>query len=264
MEYFVQGIILVWSLITLLFLIFMLLLLDVKVRRGKHDNYNLSEKDLDFLIDLQHEMLTQDNVGQAAPRFWVVAGEKTVWTDADHAEGEQLINDSETVATNFDEAIEYFTDLINGHLDRYDEYRVEIEKESYSTNSYEIRKIDLSIDTEAEDFTKGDNVIDVQSGISNIEELIDTLEEFDLIDEDEYHAASYYTEHHIYPDTLFLTNRGCKKHIESNHYNYDKSAHSYAMTAWRSPEVEQLWSILDKIDWKAIKEKAYANNKNRK
>jgi hypothetical protein len=261
MEYFVQGIILVWSLITLLFLILMLFLFDIKVRRGKQGSYNLTEKDLDFLIDLQHEMLTQDNVGQAAPRFWVVAGEKIVWTDADHAEGEQLINDSEVVATNFDEAVEYFSDLINGHLDEYDDYCLEIEKESNYANSYEIRKIDLSISTSTSDFIEGDNVVEVQSSISNIEELVNALEEFELIDEDEYSIAHYCTEHHVYPDTLFLTNRGCKKHIENNRHNYDKTAHSYAMTAWRSPEVEQLWSILDKIDWNAIKEKAYGTKR---
>ena len=38
--------------------------------------YNLSKEDFDFLIDLQHEMLTQDHVGQASPRFWTVATEK--------------------------------------------------------------------------------------------------------------------------------------------------------------------------------------------
>lgn len=259
MEFFGQILIILWSLTTLMFAIFMVILLAVKYRKEKCDNFNLTEEDLSFLLDLQHEMLTQNNVGQAAPRFWVVAGKKEVWTDADHAEGEHLINDSEVVASNFEEAIEYFTDLINGHLDEYDEYRIEFEKDA--VNSYELRKIDLSIDTEADDFTEGDNVTDMQSYIENIEELIDALEEFELIDEDEYHVAHYCIEHHIYPDTLFLTNRSCKEHIEKNHYNYDKEAHSYAMTAWRSPEVERLWSILDKIDWNSIKEKAYGTKR---
>ncbi len=36
----------------------------------------------------------------------------------------------------------------------------------------------------------------------------------------------------------------CKKHIDKNDYHYNKP-HTYAMTAWRSPEVEKLFSILE-------------------
>ena len=32
----------------------------------------ISKKDIEFLKELQHEMLTQDTVCQADPRFWVV------------------------------------------------------------------------------------------------------------------------------------------------------------------------------------------------
>ena len=67
----------------------------------------------------------------------------------------------------------------------------------------------------------------------------------------------YRNEHHIYPDTMFLTNRSCKRHIELNHYHYDSDVHSYAMTAWRSPEVEKLWDILQKVDWLKMREEIY-------
>ena len=95
------------------------------------------------------------------------------------------------------------------------------------------------------------------SCIANIEELINALDDLCLIEDDEYMVGYYRNEHHIYPDTMFLTNRSCKKHIELNHYHYDANVHSYAMTAWRSPEVEQLWNILQKVDWLKMREETY-------
>lgn len=57
----------------------------------------------------------------------------------------------------------------------------------------------------------------------------------------------------IYSDTLFLTQKSAENHLKSNHYNYDKDAHTYAMTAWRSPEVQMLWKIIQEINWEELK-----------
>lgn len=71
MKYLIAGLFLIWGLVVLCALIF---ILKIVFREEKEqDNFNLTKEDLDFLIDLQHEMLTQDTVCQAAPRFWVVA-----------------------------------------------------------------------------------------------------------------------------------------------------------------------------------------------
>lgn len=101
---------------------------------------NLSNQDIEFLKNLQHEMLTQDKVCQASPIFWVVA-------------------------------------------------------------QYE--KIPTS-------------------------------------------------EHTIQRNTFFLTLRECKEHIQRNHYHYNKTVHSYAMTAWRSPQVEKLYEILENVDFSKL------------
>lgn len=53
------------------------------------------------------------------------------------------------------------------------------------------------------------------------------------------------------PDTLFITKRECQNHIEQNHYHY-KHPHTYAMTAWRSPQIEQLYKVLKETDWARI------------
>ena len=224
------------------------------------ENYNLTQEDLDFLIELQHEMLTQDHVGQAAPRFWVVAGTQKVCVGREYAEGEQLVQDVDIVADDLAEAVKYFEDIIADKADDYEEKGITVvikKQEEFSFEAYKITKIDTSVDTTAEDYNDQDEIIMEQEVITGMDELIEALEDAGVIDEGDYQVGYYRNEHYRYPDTMFLTNRSCKEHIAANHYHYSADAHSYAMTAWRSPEVSRLFDILDKINWKALKENAY-------
>lgn len=59
-------------------------------------------------------------------------------------------------------------------------------------------------------------------------------------------------EHFIRENTMFLTKAEAKRHIELNHYNYSKKAHTYAMTAWRAPKVERLLNILENFQWDGL------------
>jgi hypothetical protein len=52
---------------------------------------------------------------------------------------------------------------------------------------------------------------------------------------------------------MFLTKRECKEHIERNHYHYNDTVHTYAMTAWRSPQVEKLIKILQTENFGEVK-----------
>ena len=53
----------------------------------------------------------------------------------------------------------------------------------------------------------------------------------------------------MYPNTMFLTEKEAREHLERNHYHYSEDAHTYCMVAWRSPEVEKLWEILRETKW---------------
>lgn len=55
-------------------------------------------------------------------------------------------------------------------------------------------------------------------------------------------------ERKIAPNTMFLTLREAQDHIESNRHNYE-DPRPFAMTAWRSPQVEQLYRILHEVDF---------------
>ena len=59
-------------------------------------------------------------------------------------------------------------------------------------------------------------------------------------------------EGYIVPNTLFLTKKEALKHLENNAHHYTKDAHTYAMTAWRSPEFQQLLEIIETFDWDKV------------
>ena len=223
------------------------------------EKHNLTQEELDFLIELQHELNTQDTVCQADPRFWVVAGTQKTYVGEEYSEGEELIGGESVLAYDFEEAIKYFQkEVIIAANEDSDEFEYILEEDSTrSLKSYRFLKIDKSCDKNDEDYTEGDEILEEYNYIDNIEELIEALSDCGIIEDDEYMVGNYRNEHHIYPNTMFLTNRSCKRHIELNHYHYDADVHSYAMTAWRSPEVEKLWDILQKVDWLKMREEAY-------
>ncbi len=207
--------------------------------------FKLTEDDIDFLQDLQFEMLTQDHVGQAAPRFWVVEGTERVFCGTEYGtDGEILYRDTDECADGLEGAIKYFSDHYGAEMEEND---VVIEEDDVM-NGYVVKRVVQHDD--------GEELIAAEN-VWTIEELIDALEEFDVIGSSTYSSACYKLEPHIYPNTMFLTNRSCKEHIRFNHYHYSDDAHSYAMTAWRSPQVERLWQILDKINWEEMRCNTY-------
>lgn len=246
-----------WSLSIFLFIVAV-----VKMTFEKQNyNFNLTEDDIDFLLDLQKEMLTQDTVCQAAPRFWVVAGTRREYRGKEYScDGEILIHDTEEVADGLKDAVEYFNE---NYYEEMESKNIKI-IDGTLKNSYRVFKIDPTIDNTAEEYIDGEEVVFDSDCLTSISELLEAMIDVGVVENDGlYDTASYSNEHYVYPNTMFLTNRSCKKHIEINHYHYSADAHSYAMTAWRSPEVERLWNILDKIDWRKICEVSDVRNQER-
>lgn len=73
-----------------------------------------------------------------------------------------------------------------------------------------------------------------------------------LIDDCDFYIYGYKDSDVIVPDTFFLTKRECEKHIERNSYHYDHP-HTYAMTAWRSPEFERFMKLFKNINLDKMK-----------
>lgn len=179
-------------------------------RSGKIGGRRLKTQDINFLNELQEELITQTNDGNASPVFWVIRqyedqitdsdfGEKTIYfhNDGDHAEFKTL------------------QDLCD-FLCSGEEY---------------------------------DSI-----------EHCETLDEaFDIILCD-YNDSGYFNRYEaisvgvIKPDTLFITKKEAQQHIENNRHHYNRTVHTYAMTAWRSRVVERLWDILRTADFSMLKE----------
>jgi hypothetical protein len=170
----------------------------------------MTKEQIQFLKELQHELKTQDNVGQADPRFWVVAQEE--W----HNCWEETAEDThyyggETTLESFEEVKQHLKD--NGYFDE---------------NGY-VNDVSLEKWEDVEDFH------------------IDSINDYDDLPEyikNEYYEVPVRRVHVIKQDTMFLTRRECQEHIERNYYHYNKTVHPYAMTAWRSPQFEKLIKIL--------------------
>ena len=74
----------------------------------------------------------------------------------------------------------------------------------------------------------------------------------ELLDDSDFYTCGYRNiQSAITPNTMFLTKDECKNHIKLNDYHY-KEPHTYAMTAWRSPQVSELYKILQETDWDCI------------
>lgn len=188
----------------------------------------ITKDDIEFLKELQHEMLTQDHVSQAAPRFWVVRGTVREYGIQDGwCDGESIRIDCESCIDTMEEAYE--------HLIEY-----------YSKIPYKYCK-DKDI------VSYYDDTREEWIELINLEDVCEFLKENG---NDEAEIIGHREVEKIYENTMFLTNRECKAHIKANHYHYPKDAHSYAMTAWRAPEVARLWNILDKINWDEVEKLA--------
>lgn len=180
----------------------------------------MNKEDIEFLKQLQHEMLTQDTVSQANPRFWVVMQTvRDYWVD-DDIDGICIMikNAAENV---FEGDLDVLVNWIKENFDNVKEC------------SYDYGWIDIICEDEKEYYT------------NDISEIREFLEEYSP---DTYSVCYYRDREEIAQDTMFLTLRECNKHIENNKHHYTKP-HSYAMTAWRSPQVARLYKILEQTNW---------------
>lgn len=178
----------------------------------------LSAEDIGFLSILRDELNTQDHDSQAAPRFWAVGDTRRVYgVDIDSADGSIMYetNEGDTLGETILECLASLDDW--GVMDENEELWDEIEAEELE--EYEIDTLCRLLNREIDHIT------------------------FDV--------GGYRDEHIIERSTMFLTKRTCQEHIQRNHYHY-KKPHTYAMTAWRNPEMGRLMEILENVDWEQI------------
>lgn len=174
--------------------------------------------DLDFLKSLQDEMINQETDWQAAPRFWVLRQYEYEPT------GEEWMDKYEYAYDDGD---------YNG-FDNVDDLIEFLEECELATDKQieEMKEMSLENDLHQEEA---------------FEFILDNLNE-----EGHFRKIPVVRVANIIPNTLFLTKKAAKEHIKANHYHYNDTIHTYAMTAWRSPEVQRLLEILESIDFSKL------------
>lgn len=210
----------------------------LKYHEDMTDKHLLTMEEIQFLMELQKEMNTQDNVSQADPRFWVIKGtEKEYGIESGYEDGADL-TDAEgccVVATDMESTVEYIRDNLLDEINETDGIQ---------------RIIEL---------TPG--IFHSSIRISWVDDDIDDYEEFDNMEEVakwlndngyNFRVSNYKIVPKVYPDTLFLTQKAAENHLKRNYYHYSEDAHTYAMTSWRNQETEMLWKILQQVDWSIL------------
>lgn len=206
---------------------------NLKYHEDTTPKHNMTLDEIIFLQNLQKEMNTQDHVCQADPRFWVIAGKDKIYRcDDDSAEDFCLYcsDDCDTVADNLNDAIEFINEKLK-NMNR----NAEIQKSKYgfcfARDYYESGTAEIQLPT----------IIDFNRWLNNTK-----LSQYELV--------GYRIIDKTYSDTMFLTEKDAAEHLKLNQHNYDSEAHTYAMTAVRSPRVEQLYKILQTVDFEKLKQ----------
>ncbi len=172
------------------------------------------KEDIQFLKELQQEMLTQEIDGQAAPRYWSIMDYKWVVTDDGYHDRISIFFYDSCESMTLEEYVE---EISNDRKEEFTDEQIEELKEKYEWDSE-----------------------------------TDVLDWIHENDNEECHLVYEEQISFIAPNTMFLTKEEARRHLKSNRHHYSSKAHTYAMTAWRAPKMERLIKILETFDWDKV------------
>lgn len=185
----------------------------------------MDKKDIEFLRELRNEMLNQETDHQAAPRFWVIMQEEKEYNITDDTGNIFICSDYEGES------------LFEGVFcsDEFRKWFKEFVETETGNNLIITDESDLGFEFKNCEYYLTD--------IEEVEEFLTDKCNMDL-------TIGYYTLRNVIKeDTLFVTKKEAIKHLKQNSHHYNNTAHTFAMTAWRSPQVERLFKIIENTEW---------------
>lgn len=191
---------------------------------------SINVDDLGFLEQLQHELNTQPHLCQADPRFWVIRDyEYREATESDEIDAVELFEDGEGETMSLEEAV------MRAYKDELD-----FGGEDHAKEWLEDKWLKL----------------DENGAVQPQYLLADTFKDVveDYAEHNMMKCVFLTKQWKIVANTMFLTLREAKDHLETNYYHYTNEARTYAMTAWRSPDVAQLIKLLHEVDFNELSE----------
>ena len=199
----------------------------------------LTPDEVSFLKDLQKEMNEQDTLAQADPRYWAIMDEKEVYGSQD---GYPVIIIDEEEFRSFPQMQKYLQSVAEEvYADRC-AVKVEVEDSIFC----DVGKASIMVRSEP------CGPFEEETCFYEFDEAAEWLEE------NAGRSATVTTVETVRvlrDSTFFFTNRAAKQHLKENAHHYSDNAYTYAMTAWRNPEAEKLWKILQETDWDMYSEK---------
>lgn len=182
----------------------------------------MDKKDVNFLKNLQCQLLTQPTDGNRNPRFWGISYDELIWgMDPEYADG-WFVYSGENVCTVGE------PDNLQSVMD-----------ELLDPDGYGLDK---------EDFENWD-VTDIEDVVKAANEVLSVFPSHVPLT-----LIWYKKIRRVSKNALFLTKRACQEHIQRYSHRY-QNPHTYVMTASDCPEYEQLLKILAKTDWDQFAEK---------
>ena len=184
----------------------------------------LSNDDIKFLKELQKELNTEDNVGTASPRYWVIRQPERIYhVDRDEADYYVFLDDDYQELT-LEELKNYLEDVYDDNLKSVDIKDGVLTFEYLDEFSEEIEKYTI-------DF--------YNSSLESSYSVDKVLELFEL----EVNVVYYKEIDATVDNCMFLTQIDAENHLRANDYHYHEKARTYCMCGWRSPRFERLINI---------------------
>lgn len=185
----------------------------LKYHEDTVEKHAITSEEIQFLMELQKEMNTQDHVSQADPRYWVIRD---------------------------------FQKVYGGSLNNPDGYEIFMDGEQLLTIDYEMFNDTRVVDAVKEYFLR-EYKTDFEE--ADFEDMYDIDDLKDMLEDRGYEISI--VEYEIVPkySGMFLTQKAAEEHLRANDYHYADNATTYAMTAWRSHEADMLYKILQSVDF---------------
>ena len=206
---------------------------QLKYYEDTTEKRTITKEDIEFLQTLQKELNTQDTLGQADPRYWVIRDTDKILVGVGDGNEDVLLDEDRNPVT-WDELPEFLKDIVK---DIYGDTAEVLNEGNFLSPCIRI----VTTDWDKNEVT--------EETFYNINDVADWLKEYG------YNVSAagllYYSK--SCDDTMFLTRKAALEHLKSNDYHYSEAAHTYAMTAWRNPEMDRLIEILHKVAWEKIK-----------
>lgn len=220
---------------------------EKKKRKAKIDDKNgrLSQKNIDFLKNLQNQMAKEDAFAKNSIRMWVIIDYARRGATGKYADGFEIYYDGLEVLTE-----DELDSIIKYDLSWHEDFRSG-DKHSIDKKIQEYSDRDLGIpltlkSPQLKSFAIKAHLIKDYVGNIEIYPYLDTR----IIKNAVSHGPGF-----------FLTKEAAQQHIYAERTRvsdgaYYERAYAYCLPGWGNPQMRQLVELIERTDWEIYEEKA--------